>query len=68
MGSCFSSKQRAVKIRIIDNIQKENRFDYFCCSLKKTLAKILMCPCYAELFESNKKNKYVKKITDFYCK
>ena len=28
MGSCFSSKQRAVKIRIIDNIQKENRFDY----------------------------------------
>ena len=28
MGSCFSSKQRAAKIRIIDNTQKGKRFDY----------------------------------------
>ena len=32
------------------------------------VAEILMCPCYAELFESNEENKYIKKLTHFYCK
>ena len=27
-----------------------------------------MCLCYAELFESNEENKYVKKLVHFYCK
>ena len=35
---------------------------------KEMLAKILMYPCYAELFESNEENKYIKKLAHFYCK
>ena len=32
---------------------------------KKMPAKVLMCPCYAELFESNEENKYIKKLCIF---
>ena len=32
---------------------------------KKMPAKVLMCPCYADLFESNEENKYIKKLCIF---